>query len=408
MATAGGRSECLKASLLLFLLGTAVTVYQWLNWPSPGFGAGVESVALARNLAEHGVFANPFAGVETGPSAHLAPLFPFFLAGLIKLFEFTPVFVLAASLMAAVAHGLHAALLPWVSRLFYSTIAPGVAAALLSVILPALQFTPAWEPIYTADGLMLFCLCCGRLPLLAGRGSVMAGAFAGLLMLLNPATIFVTGPWFFLQARRQRARAVFVLGILAVCLPWNLRNYRQFHQWFFIRDNLGLELQSSNNDQATSSDVLNHWNGDHAATQLHFNHAEAAKMRGLGEAEYNRQRMAMALDWIRAHPARFVELTLRRTWEFWFPNPAAVAMHSYTIWLITALSIPGMLLRTTARSFIASVCVLYPLVYYLVQSSVRFRYPILWLSLLAAGYGIIQLVNLAGQAGTWRSHAVSG
>ena len=42
--------------------------------------------ALARNLSEKGQFANPFAPLETGPSAHFAPAHPALLALCIRLF----------------------------------------------------------------------------------------------------------------------------------------------------------------------------------------------------------------------------------------------------------------------------------------------------------------------------------
>jgi len=65
------------------------------------------------------------------------------------------------------------------------------------------------------------------------------------------------------------------------------------------------------------------------------------------------------------------------------------------VWLITLLSIPGMVLmwrrRERVRWFIFSVWLLYPLIYYVVVASDRYRYPILWTSLLPAGYCLVVL-----------------
>ena len=62
----------------------------------------------------------------------------------------------------------------------------------------------------------------------------------------------------------------------------------------------------------------------------------------------------------------------------------------YVICIITALSIPGLILmaykRNAATVSIVVILVLYPLVYYVVVSDMRYRCPILWLSLLPAGY----------------------
>jgi hypothetical protein len=412
------RTEIATAGIL-FAAAFLVTAAMWMWMPGPGFGKGYESVAIARNLAERGSFANPFAAAETGPSAHLPPLFPMFLAALIKVFGFSGEFVLAASLVTVAVHALHAALLPFVSRLFYQQTAPGIYAAALSIALPALQFTPQWEALYVADGLMAFCLVSARIFRSSAPGPVKglgAGVFAGLLILLNPMTIVVCVPWLLYLLVRKRAGwkhaasvlTVFFVAVVLVCLPWTLRNYHQFHRWFFIRDNFGVELYASNNNLASSSDAVNHLNGCHFVMQPTFNPVEAALVEKLGEANYNADRLGKALYWIRSHPSRFGELTARRFLEFWFPNPATVTIYSYSIWLITALSFGGLVRMIRNRLpiawFLTMVFLIYPAVYYLVQSSVRFRYPILWLSLLPAGYCLRHLWDetLAGQMANLR------
>jgi hypothetical protein len=63
---------------------------------------------------------------------------------------------------------------------------------------------------------------------------------------------------------------------------------------------------------------------------------------------------------------------------------------TYIIWLATALSIPGLIVMARRREpvilFVAAVLLIYPLAYYFVVTDVRYRYPVLWLSLLPAGY----------------------
>ncbi|HVP44940.1 MAG TPA: hypothetical protein VMT32_00105 [Bryobacteraceae bacterium] len=405
------RSEFATAGIL-FVAAFIVTTAMWIWLPSPGFGKGYESVALAKNLAERAAFANPFAAAQTGPSAHLPPLFPLYLAALIRIFGFSAGFVLAASLITVGVHALHAALLPFVSKLFFQETVPGVYAAVLSIVLPALQFTPQWEALYVADGLMAFCLASAWIMRGGARSPLQGfapGLLCGLLILLNPMSVVICFLWllFVLTSKRVTQNsavgvfAAFFLAIFLVCLPWTLRNYHQFHQWFFIRDNFGVELYAANNSLASSSDAVNHLNGCHFAMQPTFNLAEAETVKRLGEVEYNRDRLDQALNWIQSHPARFLELTVRRFLEFWFPNPATVTIYSYSIWLITALSFAGLWLmirsRLPATGFVAIVFLIYPAVYYLLQSSVRYRYPVLWLSLLPAGYALRRLVAAAKQ-----------
>jgi len=54
------------------------------------------------------------------------------------------------------------------------------------------------------------------------------------------------------------------------------------------------------------------------------------------------------------------------------------------------LSLPGVVLMVRRREavavYILTVSVIYPLMYYIVVSDMRYRYPVLWLSLLPAGY----------------------
>jgi hypothetical protein len=397
-----------RIRILLFLTPLCLGVYQWYRLPLT-LGNGYEPVDVARSLVEHGAFADPFGNVVTGPSAHLAPAFPFFLAGLMWLFGYTLRFALSAVAINAAMHGLHAVLLPRLSKLFFGSATPGLWAALVFVLSPAVQFLPGWEVMYFADGLMLFCLVSARL-LGSGRGApanaLACGAMCGLLCLINPVAPAVCFPWIVVLLVRRRvdprraamSLAGLVLATMLVCFPWNLRNYLVFHRWFWIRDNLGQEMYHSNNDLASSSDDVNNMRGLHRAMQLHFNPAEAARMRRMNEVEYYRGRMAIAVDWIRRHPSRFAVLTAQRALEFWFPNPALAAASAYSIWAITLLSLPGLVLMAVRKFpvtwFIGLVFALYPLVYYLVQSSVRFRYPILWLSLLPAGYCLDRAVQL--------------
>ena len=109
-----------------------------------------------------------------------------------------------------------------------------------------------------------------------------------------------------------------------------------------------------------------------------------------------------------AHPGRFWVLTLRRFREFWFPVAGERAYMTYTIWLITLLSIPGLVLMAKRREpvtwFVAAVLLIYPLMYYVVVADVRYRYPVLWLSLLPAGYFTLALARVALRSATGKEH----
>jgi hypothetical protein len=377
----------IAAILFLLALVSAVCIR-----PDYRMLGGGEPMAIAENLVREGTFGNPFiVSARTGPTAHLPPLYPAFLALLLWMFPGLPAPVWCTILV----HGLHAALLPSVSKLLFGRRAPGLYAAALAISLPVFALLPVWDAMYTATGLMLFGLFSWwavnriRSPWLAGGA---AGLLGAVLELMNPAGLAVLIGWVALvTAKKYRAlkpsgffAAAFAVALIAGCLPWVVRDYRCFHRLVFIRDDLGLALYSSNNDCAQSSVEANSLSGCGVSTHPIRGRAEAQLLVRMGEVEYNRMRLRAALDWIAAHRSRFLELTRQRIADFWLPP------HDWAIHAITVLSLFGLLAMSRGAVapslFFAGVLVVYPLLYYVVESNVRYRYPILWISLLAAGY----------------------
>ncbi|HJZ99503.1 MAG TPA: hypothetical protein VKE70_23495, partial [Candidatus Solibacter sp.] len=222
------------------------------------FGPGYEILNVARTLAETGTFGNPYTALPTGPTAHVAPIYPMFLALLIKLFGYATIFVVLTSGLVLVMHGLHAMLMPRVSALFFGHTGPGYWAAILSILLPLFPFLPQFELMYDAVGLMLFCLAAARYARPPStRRALAIGAFAGVLALLNPANLTVAALWIAYLAWRERASIRPLVWMLAAAIlvvsPWTIRNYIQLHQFVPIRDNLGVELYIANNDMARPS-----------------------------------------------------------------------------------------------------------------------------------------------------------
>ncbi|MEK7404722.1 MAG: hypothetical protein AAB225_06405 [Acidobacteriota bacterium] len=381
----------------LFAAGTMSSMLLFFYGPQPLVQGGGEMVAIAENLVRDGAFSDPFITASTGPTAHVAPLYPAFLAALMKVFG-TPASQQIGVLLTFFAMGLHASLLAAVSNLAFKDLRPGLYGAALSVILPAFRFMATWEAFWTANGLMLFCLGSHWLRRRTNslRIAAVLGVFAGLLVLLNPATVLVSLPWIVFLIWRPgipvRSRLAFLAGSLALaaltCLPWALRN-RSTLGALVLKDNFGINLHASNNDCADSSMVPSLMSGCFQRNHPSHNPAEAMLLKQMGEVPYDAYRRATAVRWIRDHPSRFAWLTAKRIVAFWFPVPADPP-HAYTVWLITGISFIGIVLLVRRRVpwlwFALSVTAVYPLTYYIVLSDVRYRYPILWISLLCAGY----------------------
>jgi hypothetical protein len=365
------------------------------GFASGHYGAGYEILNVARTLAETGTFGNPYGSLPTGPTAHCAPLYPMFLALLIKLLGYSVLFVLAANTCALIMYGLHAALLPRVSVLFFGTTTPGIWAAGMQIVLPVFFFLPQFNTIYDAVGVMLFCLAStafGRAP---GRWRALGlGIFLGMLALLNPSDVTVCGLWLLYLAWRQPAAQIWrwtgwaAASALLVVTPWTVRNYLQFHQFVPIRDNLGVELYNDNNDLAEANYAENFasFMKYHPAASID----EAREIIRMGEAAYSESRRARAVAWIRSHPRRFFQLACDRARMYWFSDEHDYWIHAWSLRFVTLLSFAGLALVAFRREaigvYIGTVWMIYPLIYYCVNHDHRYREPAIWLTLLPAGY----------------------
>lgn len=387
-------------SLALFIAAILMGLFQ-LAHSHVSFAA--EMVNIAENLAFRGSFSNPFLVLNTGYTAANPPLYPMFLAVLWKVFKTRDAVAAAAALCNILVNAFTALLLPRVASLLFGEKTPGVIASILWIL--SMQLLPSWDVDYTVAGLLLFCLCAASIQTESGnslRDSFFAGILAGLLFLLNPSTLLISVPWIaFLLLRHKlalRNTAIPLAILFLMMFAWIARNHHRLGA-YVVRTNLGFTLYASDNDCAESSLIADRESGCYGAHHPNESISEAGLMRSLGEVRFDRLRVAATEAWIKSHPARFRALTIERFWDFWFP-PLLLAYphpHPYLvcmIWAITALSIPGLILMIYRREavawYILAVLFIYPLMYYLVVSDIRYRDPVLWLSLLPVGYLIWQ------------------
>jgi len=406
--TASAEEQLKRIRRALFYAALAPGLYQAFSPSGYGFGPGYEMVAIARSILHNGCFGNPFA-VPTGPTAAEPPLYPFFLAGLIKLFG-SPFYIAVATSLSVMAQATQIALLPRLSLAVFGDLRPGLYGAALSVL--AYRMMPNWDTAFTACGVVAFCVFSVGIDR-SERPNVRAawaGVFAGLLFLLNPSTVLVSAPWsVFLVVRSQLAwrralarcsAALFLFAL--VCSPWIIRNDLRFGAPI-VRSNLGMTLFASNADCALPSLEATLKNGCYASKHPNMDRTEANLLATLGEAAYDRRRIAAALGWVRAHPVGFARLARQRAINFWFPPISSV--WDACVWVLTALSLPGLIVlyrkQADVAGLLAGIGLLYPTMYYFVVSDVRYRYPILWISALCAGYAVFEGVG-------WARRALSG
>ena len=368
---------------------------------------GSESVRVARSLALRGAFADPFAVMSTGPTAHLAPVYPFLYSVILRLLGAGSAAVHVAWVFNLACVALQLGLLPLAASRIGIGVSPGIIGGVLGTISLYTPIDTRWESFFAGSLLLLAYLLTDKAFGSQNLGlSAAAGALWGAVILTNPVLVLllIAWPliWVFCRARSERRKGMqrlvlLVSAALLMVTPWIVRNYTRFGTFIFVRDNLGLELYTGNNDCAAADLETNIRSGCHARTHPNPSLAIATQLAAAGEVPFYRAKLREALDWIASHRRAFLRLTLQRMRLFWFPH-AGRWWESVLVWVITALSLPGLILlakrNPCAAWVIATAWILFPFIYYFVPFEPRYRYPIYWTSLLPAAYALTALRKL--------------
>jgi hypothetical protein len=111
----------------------------------------------------------------------------------------------------------------------------------------------------------------------------------------------------------------------------------------------------------------------------------------MGELAFNEERKQEAVRWIKDNPGEFARLTFQRALHFWFPAGRNAA-HGAVLALLTLMAWAGLAILwrggNAAFPIVAAVWLTYPLTYYVIQWSSRYRLPIDWSLLLCAGVAL--------------------
>jgi hypothetical protein len=360
-----------------------------------------EMTKIAYSVAETGQFADPYA-IPTGPTAHTMPLYPLFQALIFKLFGTGLGGEAVKVLSACAACGLRPVLILFAARALRLSAAAGLIAAAVSVFhIGALQteIRGGWDQPWLALGLIGLTW---RTVVIWQEGHWKTGipwgyglawglavlAYASFLPLLLTWLAFGAFAHDRRFTRQYLTAGAVVLGLTAAALlPWTWRNYRTFGAPVATRSNFGLELWYSNHPEARY---------DMSANLLRIPHpslspGEARKVAELGELAYNTLRRKQALEWIGANPAQFATLTLHRGVAWWFPPapplPRRVLNAVFTVAAFIGLALVWRTDRVTGAVFLAT-WLSFPLLYYFLQWTSRYRVPMEWQMVIAASVSI--------------------
>jgi 4-amino-4-deoxy-L-arabinose transferase-like glycosyltransferase len=359
------------------------------------FQYGWEMGRLARSIAEGRGFSSP-TDLDSGPSAWTAPVYPYILAGVFKVFG---VYSRTSAWMILTFNSIFAALTCWtLNRISGRIFGPWVARATAWTwaVFPYLIYWPVrvvWEASFTTFFLTLaLCLALPMADHARWRDWILFGLIWGLIAMTNTAVIVLL-PFFLgwlVWTRRtstNKKRAGFFAGpavsvlIVLICItPWTIRNYSVFHRFIFIRDNLPLELYEANNNESGGLWTRSEHPGNDPVTMRQF--------QELGEIQFMDEEKRKLTEFVREHPGKFAVFSLERIWYFWAAPPQATIVAGYDLWvarhtqfLLAALvawaGLFIMLVRKNRYAWLfAPFLIVYPLPYYLVNPFPRYKHPI--------------------------------
>lgn len=391
---------------VICLLLNAVGGRWWQS--TEGLDIYVESTAIANALVEGRGYADPFYGVWSGPSAHMAPAYPTIYAAIIFLFGVGHASWLIVRFLTIAAYTYQLSMLPRICRAARVREDAGLFAALLGAVIPLPGTLYKWEAVFVG-ALFTFILLVVLEWINDGRARpVTLGIATGVIFLFTPVPLPILAAWILtlLVVRRLwRPRELLILvAIPALILtPWTIRNYARFGGFFFIRDCLGIVMAVSNNDcavplvrEATASGCFD----QHYPTIA--NPSSGDEIRKLNEYRWNLEQAKIAREWIRTHQARFRELTLARIRYFWFPidrvSGSVGLVLGILVTILTLLTPVGLYImwkQSRVLTLLLVECLLlFQLPYALGMAEVRYRYPVLWVSLLACGMIVASMMEL--------------
>ncbi|HWZ81639.1 MAG TPA: glycosyltransferase family 39 protein [Terriglobales bacterium] len=395
LLSAGDRKIARWSFCLAFLIQIAATFSIVSREGTQYFYFENEQSRIAWSLATGHGFSSPWPNTPLLATAQQAPLYPWLLAAIFRIFgAYSSASVWATAIMNAALSGLTSA---WIYRTgvkHFDRATGLLATALWLSIALSTRFREAILSAFLVTLLLFLLPESDREPIPLSRWLALGG-LAGAAMLCNTtmAAIFVPSlGCLWLRERRAGRNASLQLAIaLAACglivLPWTARNYQQFHRLIPIRDNLGLELWVGNHEGVT-------YICDYG---YNFPADNAAEYNQLGEIRFFDDRGKVAGEFIRSHPRRFLRLSLQRVFYFW-SAPAENIPAMMPLWAsLSLLSAAGAVLAFWRRGLSALphalILLLFPLVYYVTHPLAIYRHPIEPVILLTGSFGLVSALR---------------
>jgi 4-amino-4-deoxy-L-arabinose transferase-like glycosyltransferase len=375
------------------------------------FSFGYETGSIAASIASGKGFSSPF-GLESGPTAWIAPVYPYLCALIFRIFGvFSQTSGIAMLVLNSVFDAIACIYIFRIGeRLFGRKV--GWAAGWIWAV--CLLFT-TWSTVAIWDtslSSLLLAIAIEKTLRLRQAQDRMSwliySAIWGVITLTNPSILAILpfcSAWLMVNQGIRSPRFL-RNGLLAAAVfcalitPWLVRNRLVFHQWVFVRTNAGFEFSLGNFPAATGWP----WYGRHPSE----NHWEFEQYRTKGEVAYIADRKTQAISWVRQNPKAFAFLTIKRCQIWWFGTlidpETHTALMAYVFYSLSLGTIAGVWLslrRHLHASFlVAGIVAFYPIAYYLTFVEPRYRRPVEPLMLICAMYAVFAPVEALS---AWRA-----
>jgi len=353
------------------------------------FGFGFEMGRIAASLASGHGFGNQF-GPATGPTAWEPPLYPYLTAGVFLTFG---IYSKMSAFVLLTINSIFSALtcIPIfliARRMFSEKVAVGSAWAW--AFLPNVMFwctRYVWETSLSALLLAVIFWFSLTLEERDGFGPWLEfGLLWGITALNSPSLLSflpAAGLWAWYRraklGKRSVAGVVLASVVFFACItPWLLRNHETFGKFIFIRDNFGAELRLGNGHGADGTLML-------YLDPLHDVYA-MRQFRSMGELAYIAMRKQQAIDYIKADYRRFAGLCAKRFIYFWAGPPKEtepwwLSQAKNSLFLASSVLMfwglaRALCLRKPGAWLMSWLVLLYPAMYYVVYTILRYRHPI--------------------------------
>ena len=373
-----------------------------------------ETGNIAYSLAVGHGFSSPY-WQETGPTAWLTPVYPALVAAVFLLFGIhtahsffaivllnilfsaaagVPIFYLGKRVGGlGVASGA-----AWLWAIFPNAVIIPYEWVWDTSLAALLMATILWATIELADSQSVRNWC--GYGLLWGFALMTNPSLGSLLPVLLGWAAYRT----YRRGELRLSQPALACGIAVLCcVPWTVRNHLAFHRFIPLRSNFAFELWLGNNEQFDAqSQVVPAANPERAEIRSYIH---------MGETAFMQDKWAKAVGFMRAHPRLEITLFARRFVATWtgVENPiegfrdadsplVRLVLISNTLAVLGALcGIVALVRSRNVYAFpLAAGPIVYPLIYYVTHTALRYRHPIDPVVLLLAAIAVAALLPKRG------------